>query len=467
MKDRYFVEIIASDQKKIVDLQKLDLDLFQATVKTNKDKKEFSIEGLITLEDVNKLTQGGYKVLVKKEAPKRTPAVDEISSFQNWKTTAERSLKGLGSGFKEEGTGEKTEEPSSLMLSFSGYLTAEGIEATLQYMSTLYHDITELIPLPEKTHEGRTSRALKISKKSATPKNGILFLGGVHAREILNPDLLVKFALSLCNAYVSKTGLTFGGKAYSEKDVQQLVDGLEIFVFPLVNPDGRSFVQSPNGDVWWRKNKNPNPGLPSMGVDINRNYDFLWDSGIGTSTNSVSEIYRGKQPKSEPETRNVVHLINKYENIACIIDVHSYSQTVLYPWGDDDNQSEDPDMNFRNPGYDGDRGHPGDSNYREYIHAKDLKEHDELGKKIKEAISSYRNTLYTVQQSIGLYPTSGTCDDYVYSLRYNGADRNIMGYTIETATKFQPTYEEATNVMAEVSTGLVESCLQFSRPMEP
>ena len=93
MSTKYFVEIIASDQKKIVDLQKLDLDLFQSAVKTSKDKKEFSIEGLITLEDVNKLTQGGYKVLVKKEAPKRTPAVDETSSFQNWKAMTEKSMR--------------------------------------------------------------------------------------------------------------------------------------------------------------------------------------------------------------------------------------------------------------------------------------------------------------------------------------------------------------------------------------
>jgi murein tripeptide amidase MpaA len=75
----------------------------------------------------------------------------------------------------------------------------------------------------------------------------------VHAREILNLDLLVKFALSLCNAYVSKTGISFGGKAYIEKDVKQIVEGTELYVFPLVNPDGRTYVQSPNGDVWWRK----------------------------------------------------------------------------------------------------------------------------------------------------------------------------------------------------------------------
>jgi hypothetical protein len=175
---KYFVEIIAPDQKMIIDLQKFELDLFQTSVKTNTEKKEFSIEGLITLDDVNKLTQSGYKVLVKKEAPKRTPAVDETSSFQNWKMMAEKSLRSTTISRKEEQKEKerKITREASFMLSFPGYLTAEVIEATLQYMSTLYLDITELISLPEKTHEGRTCRTIKISKKSATPKMIYSFL---------------------------------------------------------------------------------------------------------------------------------------------------------------------------------------------------------------------------------------------------------------------------------------------------
>lgn len=100
-------------------------------------------------------------------------------------------------------------------------------------------------------------------------------LGVVHAREILNPDLLVKLALNLCQSYTTNTRLKFGGKSFTSEDIKKIVDNLEIFVFPLVNPDGRSFVQAPNGDVWWRKNRNPNQDLPQKGVDLNRNYDFL------------------------------------------------------------------------------------------------------------------------------------------------------------------------------------------------
>jgi len=465
MVTKYFVEIVASDKQQLINLQKFELDLFQPTVKVT-DKNELSIEGLITLEDIKKLIENGYKVLIKKEATTKTPAAEEITSFQNWVGTAEKNLKEAKEAKEKEGAPPPSS--SSLILSFTGYLTAEGIDASLQYMATtLYPEITELITLPEKTHEKRTCRAIKIGVRNATPEKGLLFIGGVHAREILNPDLLVKFALDLCQAYRSQSGLTFGGKSYSAENIKQIIETVNMYIFPLVNPDGRSFVQSPTGDAWWRKNRNPNPGLQAPGVDLNRNYDFLWDSGIGTSINPATDIYRGRVPNSEPETKNVINLINEYKNVSCVLDIHSYSQLVLYPWGDDENQTEYPDMNFRNTFYDGYRGHPGDSTYREYIYKKDLDWYESVGKRIGDAIASVRGTVYKVQPGMNLYPTSGTCHDYVYSLKYNGANRNITGFTIETAKRFQPPYSEAVNVISEVSAGLLESCLVYSDTREP
>ena len=161
----------------------------------------------------------------------------------------------------------------------------------------------------------------------------------------------------------------------------------------------------------------------TIGVDLNRNYKFLWSSGIGTSSSPATEIYKGKQPSSEPEIRNVIHLINSYQNINCVMDAHSYSELTLYPWGDDENQTEDPDMNFKNPSYDGYRGHPEDSIHQEYIHKKDLEWYQATGNRIRDAIAAVRGTVYEVQPSMKLYPTSATCHDFIYSLRYNGANR--------------------------------------------
>ena len=460
MVTKYFVEVIASNKQHLINLQKFELDLFQSTAKSI-DDKEFKIDGLISLDDINNLVEKGYKVVIKSESMKKTPAVQQTTSFQEWSKTAKKRQEIATKGVRGEEGVEGEPSESLFTLSFTGYLTSEGIDSAIQYIAKSYPSLVQLIVLPEKTHEGRTSRAIKISTNNSSPKNGLLFLGGVHAREILNPDLLVKLALNLCEAYTSNIGLKFGEKSYSADDIKQIVENLELFLFPLVNPDGRSFVQAPNGDVWWRKNKNPNPGLPHKGVDLNRNYDFLWDSGIGTSTNSATEIYRGKEAASEPETKNVLDLINKYKNINCVLDIHSYSELILYPWGDDENQIEDPDMNFRNPGYDGSRGHSGDSIYKEYIHKNDLDWYETTGKRIKDSIASVRGTVYASQPSVGLYPTSGTCDDYLHCLRYNGVNRNIMGLTIETAKEFQPTYEDATNTMSEVSAGLIEVCKMY------
>ena len=135
---------------------------------------------------------------------------------------------------------KKQEEPISIP-SFTGYLTSEGIESALQQLPILYPSISQLIILPEKTHEGRTSRAMKIGVNTPTnPKSGMLLLGGVHAREIVNPDLLVKFAFDLCGAYTSNTGMTFGLKSYEADEIKKIVENLELYIFPLVNPDGRS-----------------------------------------------------------------------------------------------------------------------------------------------------------------------------------------------------------------------------------
>ena len=68
METRYFVEVTAPTKQSFINLQKFELDLFPPTSKST-EKNEFTIEGLLTSEEVNRLVQKGYKVLVKKESP--------------------------------------------------------------------------------------------------------------------------------------------------------------------------------------------------------------------------------------------------------------------------------------------------------------------------------------------------------------------------------------------------------------
>jgi murein tripeptide amidase MpaA len=344
----------------------------------------------------------------------------------------------------------------------AGYLTAAGIESGLQYLATTYPALCQLTILPETSWEGRTSRAVKIASGGGAGRRGVLLVAGLHARELVNPDLLLYFALRLCQAYTANSRITFGAhKSYTADRVRQVVNGLDLILFPLVNPDGRTYVQSPTGDIWWRKNRNPNGGNACRGVDLNRNFDFLWSSGIGSSADPCDyQIYKGSAPASEPETRNVCHLLDTFPQIVYYLDLHSYALQFYYPWGDDDDQTTDATMTFTNPAYDGLRGHPGDSIYREYIPAAERTRFQSVATRVTNAIKAVRGTAYAPMQSVGLYPTTATSDDYAYSRHFADPTKpKVWGFSVETGTQFQPPYSEALQIMQEVSAGLFEFCL--------
>jgi hypothetical protein len=270
----------------------------------------------------------------------------------------------------------------------------------------------------------------------------------------------------LCDAYTHNTGLTFGPKAFAPATIQTVVNGLDILLLPLVNPDGRHFCLMPGGDRWWRKNRSNHPGLACRGVDLNRNSDFLWSSGIGTSSNACADVFKGPGAFSEPETRNVRWMINTFTNIGCMVDIHSYSELVLYPWGDDDNQTTTPSQNFQNPAFDGQRGIPG-SGYKEYIPPADLQDFVALATRIRDGIAAVRGRLYTAQQSIALYPTTATLHDYAYARHFvDTGRRRILGLTLETAREFQPPDAEKNSVITEVSAGLMECLLETLCPAD-
>jgi hypothetical protein len=94
----------------------------------------------------------------------------------------------------------------------------------------------------------------------------------------------------------------------------------------MVNPDGVNFVWTSNN--LWRKNRRNNG--TSFGVDLNRNYPFLWGL-CGASTTSSSDIYRGPSAGSEPEVEVMRNLIARVRP-EIYLDFHSYGQDVLRMW---------------------------------------------------------------------------------------------------------------------------------------
>lgn len=92
---------------------------------------------------------------------------------------------------------------------------------------------------------------------------------------------------------------------------------------------------------------------------------FSQDAVVLSSTDPCNyETYIGPEAASEPETQNVISIIDSNPHIRYFIDLHSSGEDILYSWGDSEDQTTDEDMNFHNHRFDGLRG---DKSYKEFI----------------------------------------------------------------------------------------------------
>ncbi len=155
------------------------------------------------------------------------------------------------------------------------YLNVDEVETRLEIAAQSYPGLCAFITLPGLSYEGRETHAVRICGGPRVRRNGLLFIGGQHAREWGSSDILVSLVDGLLAAYTGGTGLTFLGKHYSASEVRAIVRNVDLFVYPDVNPDGRYHSQTVFS--MWRKNRRPIPGTAAVGVDLNRNYAFLWD----------------------------------------------------------------------------------------------------------------------------------------------------------------------------------------------
>ncbi len=176
------------------------------------------------------------------------------------------------------------------------------------------YDLTDTYGMPP-TYEDRHIYAIKISDNVAEDEDepNFLMVCCHHAREIVTPVI----ALYSIDQFITNYG--------SDPDITALVDKYEIWISPVWNPDGYEYVYYV--DNMWRKNRQPYS--PGVGVDLNRNYPFGWDSSCSGSTDPTSETYKGPSPASEVETQTMIKFSND-RHFTKVLDYHSHGQEVLY-----------------------------------------------------------------------------------------------------------------------------------------
>jgi len=363
------------------------------------------------------------------------------------------------------------------------YLNVVEVESALQLVAATHPGFTELVTLPHRTWENRVCRAVRVAADLATARPTVVLFAGVHAREWGGPDILVSFLERLTAAVSDGAEIALPGYTVPTADVERIGNGLDVVVFPQANPDGRAYSMRTDGNEMWRTNRRPSP---VGGVDVNRNYDWLWDfrryfdpraltrGEVSVSDTRGNDTYHGPEAFSEPETRNVAWLVDRYPTTRFLTDVHSFSELILYPWGDDDNQTTKPEQNFHNPAFDRKRGllaqngHPDARRYGEYLDPTHRQHLIEIGTRMRDAVQSVNGRTYTLQQGAQLYGTSGTSDDWSFARHILDPARPVIyPYTIEfgrelpndVAASFHPPYADMEKIIDEVVAGLLEMCL--------
>jgi carboxypeptidase T len=193
------------------------------------------------------------------------------------------------------------------------------METDLRLLEEAHPDLARLSEIG-RTLEGRPIYALKISDNASVDEHepAVLFAGCHHAREWISVEVPFLFGKYLLESYAA------------DPAVRALVDGSEIWIVPIANPDGLQYTI----DVYryWRKNRRANAD-GSYGVDINRNYGYAWGfDDVGSSPQPGSDVYRGTAAFSEPETAALRGIVQAHD-VRAMISFHSFGQDILYPWG--------------------------------------------------------------------------------------------------------------------------------------
>ena len=217
---------------------------------------------------------------------------------------------------------------------FGDFHTWSEMVAVLDALHAAYPDITTDKISIGTSEQGRDLWVMKISDNPDIdePEPEVLFDGMHHAREPIAMECILHYMEWLCENYGTDPEATY------------LVDNREIWLFPIVNPDGYVYNESQGWGTMWRKNRRVNAGSSCRGVDNNRNYDLAWGT-TGISFDPCNDVYCGTGPFTELENQAYRDFVYAHD-FPVNISFHSVVGAILVPWGHDNTPSPD-DVLFR------------------------------------------------------------------------------------------------------------------------
>ncbi|XP_008844562.1 carboxypeptidase A4 isoform X1 [Nannospalax galili] len=302
----------------------------------------------------------------------------------------------------EEMQHNEGQERSGTSFNYGSYHSLEAIYHEMDSIATDFPDLASRVKIGQ-TFEKRPMYVLKFSTGGGKQRPAIWLNAGIHSREWISQATAIWTARKIVADYQKDPAVT------------SILEKVDIFLLPVANPDGYVYTHTQNR--LWRKTRSRNPGSRCIGTDPNRNWNASF-AGEGTSHNPCSEVYHGPYPNSEVEVKSVVDFIQNHGNFKCFIDLHSYSQLLMYPYG------------------------------YTVKKAPDAEELDDVARRAAEALASRSGTKYRVGPTCTtVYPASGSSIDWAYdngikySFTFELRDTGHYGFLLP-ASQIIPTAEE-------------------------
>jgi len=209
-------------------------------------------------------------------------------------------------------------------MDWTSYHPLEDMYSYLNYLRDTYDFVT--LETIGQSYAGTDMTIAKVCRGGCGNKPAMWIDGGIHAREWISPATVTFMLRELVE---------------NDADHPDLLENLDWYILPVVNPDGYLYTQTDNR--LWRKTRKPN-GNGCYGTDANRNFGYMWGTG-GSSSDPCADTYMGASAFSEIETANMRDWLTANKDmIKFYNNVHSYSQLILLPWGfsydEPDNQDD-------------------------------------------------------------------------------------------------------------------------------